>query len=80
MSCSVRSFENFIDACQAINDGEKKPDDFNDGSIATVHTTYQGTAILEAGRMSLDADGQPMDLIYENEKDMDPIEIKPLTF
>jgi len=76
----VRSFENFIDACQAVNDGKKTPDDFNDGSIATVHTTYQGTAILEAGRMSLDADGQPMDLIYENDTEIDPTEIKPHHF
>lgn len=30
--------------------------------------------------MSLDADGQPMDLIYEGEEDVDPIEIKPHTF
>jgi len=76
----VRSFENFIDACQTINDGEKTPNDFNDGSIATVHTTFQGTAILEAGRLSLDADGQPMDLVYKDDKDMDPIEIKPHSF
>lgn len=59
---------------------KKKTEDFNDGSIATVHTTFQGTAILEAGRLSLDADGQPMDLIYKGDKDMDPIEIKPHVF
>ena len=76
----VRSFENFIDACQLCNNGSKTPDDFNDGSIATVHTTLQGTAILEAGRMSLDADSQPMDLIYEGDNDLDPIEIKPHVF
>lgn len=76
----VRSFENFMDACQAINNGDASPDDFNDGSIATVHTTFQGTAILEAGRMSLDADGQPMDLIYEHENDADPISIQPHVF
>lgn len=76
----VRSFENFIDACQACNDGSTKPEDYDDGSIATVHTTFQGTAILEAGRLSLDADGQPMDLIYEGDKDVDPVEIKPHTF
>lgn len=76
----VRSFENFMDACQAINNGDKSPNDFNDGSIATVHTTFQGTAILEAGRMSLDADGQPMDLIYEHENDADPISIQPHVF
>jgi D-galacturonate reductase len=79
-SYGVKSFENFIDACQACNEGSKKPDDFNDGSIATVHTTLQGTAILEAGRLSLDADGQPMDLIYDGETDVDPIAIKPHVF
>lgn len=76
----VRSFELFIDACQACNDGTKKPNDFNDGSIATVHTTLQGTAILEAGRLSLDNDGQPMDLIYEGDDDLDPIAIEPHVF
>lgn len=76
----VRSFENFIDACKQCNDGQCAPDDFNDGSIATVHTTLQGTAILEAGRLSLDADGQPMDLLYEGEDDLDPIAIKPHVF
>jgi len=76
----VRSFENFIDACKAINDGRSNPSDYDDGSIATVHTTLQGTAILEAGRMSLDADGQPMDLVYEGEKDLDPVSIQPHVF
>lgn len=64
-SYGVRSFENFIDACREINSGAKKASDFDDGSLATVHTTMQGTAILEAGRLSLDADGRPMDIIYE---------------
>lgn len=76
----VRSFENFIDACKSCNSGASKPEDFNDGSIATVHTTFQGTAILEAGRLSLDADGQPMDLLYDGEEDLDPIAIKPHVF
>lgn len=42
-SYGVKSFENFIDACRAVNDGKSKPEDFDDGSIATVHTTMQGT-------------------------------------
>ena len=42
-SYGVKSFENFIDACRAVNDGKNKPEDFDDGSIATVHTTMQGT-------------------------------------
>mmetsp|Transcript_24988 Transcript_24988/g.36686 ORF Transcript_24988/g.36686 Transcript_24988/m.36686 type:complete len:426 (+) Transcript_24988:141-1418(+) len=75
----VKSFENFIDACRAINMGEAKVDDYNDGSLATVHTTLQGTAILEAGRMSLDADGQPMDIFYD-EAGLEPVGIKPHNF
>lgn len=76
----VRSFENFINACKEINSDDKKPNDFNDGSIATVHTTLQGTAILEAGRASLDSDGQPMDIVYMNDSDLDPINIRPHLF
>jgi len=79
-SYGVRSFENFIDACRACNDGTKSPSDFDDGSVATVHTTFQGTAILEAGRKSLDADGFPMDILYENEEDMHPKGIEPHVF
>jgi len=79
-SYGVKSFENFIDACTSINRGESKESDYNDGSIASIHTTKQGTAILEAGRKSLDADSQPMDIIYESETGIDPIGIMPHIF
>jgi D-galacturonate reductase len=75
----VRSFENFIDACREINTGAKTPSDFDDGSLATVHTTMQGTAILEAGRRCLDADGKPMDILYE-ENGTEPTGIAPHKF
>jgi D-galacturonate reductase len=75
----VRSFENFIDACGAVNDGSKKPSDFDDGSLATVHTTMQGTAILEAGRRSLDGGGVPMDILYDGEG-AEPIGMAPHKF
>jgi D-galacturonate reductase len=75
----VKSFENFIDACRDINAGRATPGDFDDGSLATVHTTMQGTAILEAGRRSLDNDGQPMDIIYEGDGH-EPIDIKAHMF
>lgn len=78
-SYGVRSFENFVDACLEINASKAKPDDFNDGSLATVHTTMQGTAILEAGRMSLDADGRPMDILYEG-AGTEPVRIAPHVF
>ena len=78
-SYGVKSFENFIDACRQVNAGQAKPSDFDDGSLATVHTTMQGTAILEAGRRSLDADGRPMDIIYDGASEH-PIDIKPHEF
>jgi D-galacturonate reductase len=79
-SYGVRSFEIFIDACRDINAGTSQPDDYNDGSLATVHTTMQGTAILEAGRKSLDADGRPMDILYTNDDSVEPIGIAPHNF
>jgi D-galacturonate reductase len=78
-SYGVRSFENFVDACAAINAGKAQPSDFDDGSLATVHTTLQGTAILEAGRKSLDSDGRPMDILYDNDG-LEPISIRPHEF
>merc|ERR1712176_396128 len=75
-SYGYKSFENFIDACNDINNGDKKPEDYNDGSLATVHTTMQGTAILQAGRMSLDNDGQPVDILYENDASCEPTKIQ----
>ena len=62
-SYGIRSFENFIDACCDINAGVTTPSDYDDGSLATVHTTMQGTAILEAGRKSLDMGGRPIDIL-----------------
>jgi D-galacturonate reductase len=79
-SYGVRSFELFIDACRACNAGTAKPNDFDDGSLATVHTTLQGTAILEAGRLSLDQDGRPMDIIYETDMSLEPSGIAPHQF
>jgi len=78
-SYGVKSFENFIDACRSCNNGTK-PSDYDDGSIATVHTTLQGTAILEAGRLSLDADGRPMDIIYQSPDGVEPTGIQPHIF
>lgn len=78
-SYGVRSFENFIDACRSINAGTASTTDFDDGSLATVHTTMQGTAILEAGRLSLDGDGRPMDILYDGDG-FEPVGIAPHSF
>jgi D-galacturonate reductase len=49
-----RSFEVFVDAVREINSGIKTVQDF-DHVLATLRTTYRTTAILEAGRRSLDS-------------------------
>ncbi len=51
-----KSLEAFVDAAASINAKQSKPADFR-GSLATVEDTIPVTAILEAGRRSLD-DGQ----------------------
>jgi len=82
-SYGVKSFENFTDACMKINRGETTCSAYDDGSIATVHTTMQGTAILEAGRKSLDLDGCPMDILYDDKdgvKSEEPIGMAPHKF
>ena len=78
-SYGVKSFECFIDACLAINAGTRTVEDFDDGSLATARTTVQGTAILEAGRRSLDADGRPMDIVYGDDGHT-PVDIRPHEF
>jgi len=50
------SFEAFVKAASEINSGKSKPSDF-DLDLPTGHTTLLVTAILEAGRRSLDAGG-----------------------
>ena len=76
----VQSFESFIDACRSINAGITVPSNYDDGTLATVHTTIQGTAILEAGRISLNTDSRPMDIVYENDTSVEPISIVPHEF
>lgn len=79
-SYGVRSFENFIDACRSVNVGTAQPSDYDDGSLATVNTTMQGTAILEAGRLSLDHDSRPMDILYNDDAGLEPVGIAPHVF
>jgi len=78
-SYGVKSFECFVDACREVNAGKKAVQDFDDGSLATVGTTVQGTAILEAGRRSLDLDGMPMDIVYNGGGHI-PVHIQPHVF
>ena len=58
-----RSIEAFADAVAAVRSGSTSPRDF-DGRLATVHDTVPTTAILEAGRRSLDAGGRAYAISY----------------
>jgi len=66
-----RSFEAFISAVRSIQAGEAVPSDF-EASLATVNGTLQGTAILEAGRRSLDAGGAEVELLYDAADEVRP--------
>jgi D-galacturonate reductase len=79
-SYGVQSFEYFVDACRHINAQLNVPSDYDNGTLATVHTTMQGTAILEAGRRSLDQDQRPIDIVYDSEESLVPIAITPHQF
>lgn len=61
-----RSIEVFLRAAEEVRQGRAKPDDFN-GKLATASDTLLCTAILEAGRRSLDAGGKAIRIDYDNE-------------
>lgn len=72
------SFESFIDAVAEVNAGKKTVADY-DGVIPTIGTIIGTTAILEAGRRSLDEGGQPYELLYKGDGRFEaPVGIRPL--
>ena len=58
-----RSIEAFVDAVAQVRAGSATPADFR-GGLATVDDTVLVTAILEAGRRSLDSGGMPHQIEY----------------
>lgn len=48
------SIEKFIDAARNVNAGLSKPEDFDKHGLPTIANTVLTTAILNAGRISLD--------------------------
>ena len=58
-----RSIEAFIDAVQSVHNGEAAAADFRN-HLATIDDTMLVTAILEAGRRSLDSGGLPQRIGY----------------
>lgn len=61
-----RSIGAFADAVQSIQSGEASPVDY-DGQLATIGTTQILTAILAAGRRSLDSGGQVCKILYNED-------------
>ena len=62
------SFERFVRAARQVNEGTASPSDFDD-ELPTGRVTEAVTAILEAGRMSLDNEGCKVLLVYDNDND-----------
>lgn len=74
------SFEAFLDAAAEVNSGMKKVSDF-DAVIPTLSTIAGTTAILEAGRRSLDEGGRPYELVYQGDDIFEPPSaIRPLNY
>jgi D-galacturonate reductase len=48
------SIETFIDAARSVNAGLTKPDEYDKNGLPTIANTVLTTAILNAGRISLD--------------------------
>ncbi|MFG0288105.1 MAG: Gfo/Idh/MocA family protein [Rhodopirellula sp. JB044] len=60
-----RSIEVFLRAAEEIRQDNAQPNDFN-GKLATANDTLLCTAILEAGRRSLDRNGKAIRIVYED--------------
>jgi len=69
------SFEAFIDGAAALNAGKATLAEL-DADLPTMATTAGATAILEAGRRSLDAGGAPIELVYADEASHTPVDMK----
>lgn len=62
-----RSIADFVKAVVAIRNGSSSPRDYR-GKLATIEDTVWVTAILEAGRRSLDEGGKVVRFRYENDQ------------
>ena len=52
-----------MDTCAALNSGAKTLADIGN-LVATLDDGFRTTAILEAGRRSIDAGGKPVQIVY----------------
>ena len=61
------SIEKFIDAARSVNAGEAKATDFDAHGLPTIANTVLTTAILHAGRISLD-EKRPVGIKQDGDK------------
>ena len=59
------SIEKFIDAARSVNAGQAQPADFDGQGLPTISNTVLTTAILHAGRISLD-ETRPVTIKHDN--------------
>ncbi|KAK5098089.1 hypothetical protein LTR70_004333 [Exophiala xenobiotica] len=62
------SFEKFVDYATKVNEGRLKLEDVDRLGLPTVANTVLTTAILEAGRRSLDDGGRSVEVVVEGDK------------
>jgi len=70
-----QSLEAFVEAVLSINQKGAKVSDFEE-ELGTISSTVVVTAILEAGRLSLDNQGRPFELVYCAESPFVPDSLK----
>jgi D-galacturonate reductase len=61
------SIEKFVDAVRSVNAGKSQPADFDRHGLPTIANTVLTTAILHAGRISLD-ERRPVEIGYSEGK------------
>jgi len=61
------SIEKFVDAARSVNAGLTKPEDYDANGLPTIANTVLTTAILNAGRISLD-EKRPVGIRKEGDK------------
>ena len=60
-----RSIEAFVEAAEDVNAGRRSVWEIGEEDVlATIDTTARVTAMLEAGRISLDANGRGVKILY----------------
>jgi D-galacturonate reductase len=62
------SFEKFIDAVTALNEGRVTLDELDNRGLPTLRNTIATTAILHAGRISLD-EGRSVEIVHHHEEE-----------